>query len=118
MSFSAAFRLPVWFWTSTRSSTPESCNRLAATNGKTIAIAPEAAGACVLTIADASNPSLTATVAITVSGGPAVVTLTPTSVSFTSAGGSHAASRDPRRHGAPPADDESACDEGHLGHPA
>jgi hypothetical protein len=42
------------------------------------------AGACVLTIADASVPSLTATVAITVSGGPAVVTLAPTSVSFTS----------------------------------
>jgi hypothetical protein len=55
----------------------------AAASGTTVAIAPAGAGACVLTIADASNPSLTATVAITVSGGPPVVTLAPTSVSFT-----------------------------------
>jgi hypothetical protein len=38
----------------------------------------------VLTVADASSPSITATVAISVNAGPALVTLAPTSVSFTS----------------------------------
>jgi FtsP/CotA-like multicopper oxidase with cupredoxin domain len=62
------------------------CNGVAqaAVNGTAIAIAPQGAGACVLIVADASNPSLTATLAIQVGAGASVVSLAPTSVSFAS----------------------------------
>ncbi len=54
----------------------------AAVSGSTITVQPFGAGACVLTIADASNPSLTAAVTVNVAAPPAVVTLGSTSVSF------------------------------------
>lgn len=62
------------------------CNGVAdaAVSGATVSIVPAAAGSCVLTVADGSSPSITASLAVTVSGGPAVVTLTPAAVSFTS----------------------------------
>jgi FtsP/CotA-like multicopper oxidase with cupredoxin domain/3-polyprenyl-4-hydroxybenzoate decarboxylase len=55
----------------------------AAVSGTAVSIAPTAAGSCVLIVADSSNPSLTATVAVQVNAGPAVVALAPKSVSFT-----------------------------------
>jgi hypothetical protein len=56
----------------------------AAVNGATISILPQAAGACVLTVADASSPSITSTITITVNAGPPIVSVAPASVSFTS----------------------------------
>jgi FtsP/CotA-like multicopper oxidase with cupredoxin domain len=56
----------------------------AAVNAATIAIFPAAPGACILTVADSSNPSLTGTLQIQVNGSAPVVTLSAPSVSFTS----------------------------------
>ena len=54
----------------------------ATVNGSAIALAPVAAGSCLLTIADASSPSLTATVDVTVTAGAPTMTLSPNAVSF------------------------------------
>lgn len=55
----------------------------AAVGNANVSILAAGAGACVLTIADSSNPSLTATIAVQVNSGAAVISLAPTSVSFT-----------------------------------
>ena len=52
----------------------------ASVGGNVVSIAPSGAGSCVLTIADSSG--LTATVAVSVAGAVAVISLTPNSVAF------------------------------------
>jgi FtsP/CotA-like multicopper oxidase with cupredoxin domain len=54
----------------------------ASVKGSTISVSPFGAGSCVLTVADASNPSLTTTIAIAVTAPPPVIALAPTSTSF------------------------------------
>jgi hypothetical protein len=56
----------------------------AAVNGSSIAVSPVAAGGCVLTIADSSNPNITANLTIQVNAGAAAITISPNSVSFAS----------------------------------
>jgi FtsP/CotA-like multicopper oxidase with cupredoxin domain len=57
----------------------------ASVTGSSIALAPVSAGGCVLTIADSSNPSITATIAVTVNSGAPAITLSPNFLSFASA---------------------------------
>jgi len=54
----------------------------ATVNGSAIALAPVAAGSCLLTIADASSPSLTTNISINVAAGAPTMTLSPNAVSF------------------------------------
>ncbi len=57
----------------------------ASVTGTTVSLSPAGAGSCILTISDSSSPSISGTLSITVNGNAAVVTLNPTSLSFTSA---------------------------------
>jgi FtsP/CotA-like multicopper oxidase with cupredoxin domain len=57
----------------------------ASVSGNTVSLSPVAAGGCVLTIADSSNPSITATVTIAVNAGAAAITIAPNTLSFASA---------------------------------
>ena len=63
------------------------CNGVAAAsvNGSQITLTPIAAGSCVLTVSDSSNPSVTASLTVNVSAPSAVLALSPNTVSFTSA---------------------------------
>ena len=57
----------------------------AAVSGGTVALSPVAAGGCVLTIADASQPSITATVTITVNAAAAAIAIAPNTLSIATA---------------------------------
>ena len=57
----------------------------ASINGSSVVLAPVTAGGCVLTIADSSNPSITANLSVQVNAGAAAMTLAPNAVSFASA---------------------------------
>jgi hypothetical protein len=58
----------------------------AAVNGNSISIVPTGAGACILTVADSSNPSITSTLSIQVAAPPPALTLSQSSVSFSAPG--------------------------------
>ncbi len=56
----------------------------AAISGSTISIFPAASGACVLTVADASVPSITTTVLVNVTAPPPTVSILPATTAFAS----------------------------------
>ncbi len=53
--------------------------------GANVSVVPSNTGACLLTIADASNPSLTSTLAVQVNAGAPAISLVPKAVQFASA---------------------------------
>jgi FtsP/CotA-like multicopper oxidase with cupredoxin domain len=56
----------------------------ASVSGGTVTLSPTAGGSCLLTIADASTPTLTGSVLVNVTAAPAAIKVSPTSVAFVS----------------------------------